>query len=173
MTDAQRVVPVAGEPELLKLYLNDHLAGSMAGLALARRLAAGHFGTAAAERLDTLAVEIEEDRVALVAIMSALGIRPMMYKGALAVVAERLARLKPNGHLRSRSPLSSLLELEGMRLGVEGKAACWRSLRALSDNDPRLDQEKLDELVKRARAQIQMLERLRMRAAVEALSDEV
>jgi hypothetical protein len=43
-------------------------------------------------------------------------------------IAERVGRLKSNGRIVRRSPLSSLLELEMLRLAVEGKAACWRTL---------------------------------------------
>jgi hypothetical protein len=43
-------------------------------------------------------------------------------------MGEKAARLKLNGHLLARSPLSSLEELEMLRLGVEGKAAGWRTL---------------------------------------------
>jgi hypothetical protein len=38
-----------------------------------------------------------------------------------------------------RSPLSDLEELELLRLGVEGKAAGWRTLRTQADTDARLD----------------------------------
>jgi hypothetical protein len=38
-------------------------------------------------------------------------------------------------HLTSRSPLSNLEELELLRLGVEGKAAGWRTLRVLACTD--------------------------------------
>jgi hypothetical protein len=43
-------------------------------------------------------------------------------------MGEKAARLKLNGHLLARSSLSSLEEVEMLRLGVEGKAAGWRTL---------------------------------------------
>jgi hypothetical protein len=69
-----------------------------------------------------------------------------------------------------RSPLSSLVELEVLRLGVEGKAAGWRTLRSQADRDSRLDSVRLDELIARARAQAVVLEELRVRAADEIVS---
>ena len=39
MTEDRKVVPVPARPELLGVYLNDHLAGAAAGTALADRLA--------------------------------------------------------------------------------------------------------------------------------------
>lgn len=76
-----------------------------------------------------------------------------------------MGRLKPNGRLFSRSPLSTLLELETMCLGVEGKAAGWRTLKFVADHDPRLDDELLEELLARAQRQADTLEELRIRAA--------
>ncbi len=154
---------------LLNIYLNDHLAGSSGGLALARRLAGNHRGTPAGSELAELARDVEEDRDALVGVMAAVGARTNPLKPVLALVAERVGRLKLNGTLLRRSPLSSVLELEMMRLGVEGKSSAWRSLREVAKNDPRLDAAQLDELIRRAKDQAQRLERLRTRAAAEAL----
>ena len=64
--------------------------------------------------------------------MAVLGLPVRHYKLSAAWAAEKAARLKLNGRLLSRSPLSSLEELEMLRLGVEGKAAGWRTLRALA-----------------------------------------
>ena len=52
-----------------------------------------------------------------------------------------------------------------MRLGVEGKAAGWRTLQLLADTDPRLDRARLLELIARAASQLKLLEDLRVRAA--------
>ena len=60
-------------------------------------------------------------------------------------------RTELNGHLLTRSPLSSLEELELLRLGVEGKAAGWRTLRELAQSGPRLDRARLDGPISRAR----------------------
>ena len=106
---------------LLTVYLNDHLAGATAGVALARRLARNHQGTAFQQQTADLAEQIMQDRRSLLEIMEALNIRPRKIKGALALLAERAGRLKLNGALFRRSALSSVTELEGMRLGVEGK----------------------------------------------------
>lgn len=59
-----------------------------------------------------------------------------------------------------------------MRLGVEGMAAGWRTLRAGAAADPRLDADHLDALIDRARAQIAALEQLRIEAAVEVFSGD-
>jgi hypothetical protein len=152
----------AESEKLLGIYLNDHLAGSSAGLALARRIADNHRRTTMGEATAEIAIEIGEDRVALIDLMSALGVRVKRSRNLAAVLAERAGRLKLNGRLLTRSPLSSVIELEGMRLGVEGKLAGWRSLRRLADDDARLDPVRLDELCQRAERQIDSLERMRI-----------
>jgi hypothetical protein len=156
-------------PSLLGIYLNDHLAGATAGTELARRMAAsGHLpdppGT-----LPRLASEIAEDRDALLEIMAALRIPVRTYKVYAAWAGEKAGRLKPNGRLRTRSPLSNLEELEMLRLGVEGKAAGWRTLRVAADRDSRLAAGRLDDLIARARRQGDLLEDLRVGAAARVI----
>ena len=154
--------------DLLGIYLNDHLAGATGGLELARRVAASHRGpgAGAAQRL---AAEVAQDRAALEDIMDALGIPVRAYKVCAAWIGEKAARLKLNGYLLARSPLSDLEELEMLRLGVEGKAAGWRTLRVLAETDERLDPGRLDELIARARGQADLLEELRVRAAGQVI----
>jgi hypothetical protein len=155
---------------LLGIYLNDHLAGATGGLELARRAAAslGPEG----DSLKRFAVEVAQDRACLRDIMAALGIQVRGYKVGAAWIGEKVARLKLNGHVLTRSPLSSLEELEMLRLGVEGKAAGWRTLRVLAETDDRLDPGRLDELVARARRQADLLEELRVRAADKVISHD-
>ena len=116
--------------DLLGIYLNDHLAGATGGKDLARRLARAERDQPDADVLDRLATEIAEDHVALLDIMATLDVPVRRYKTIAACAMEKASRLKPNGRLVTRSPLSRVLELEAMRLGVEGKAAGWRTLRA-------------------------------------------
>ena len=150
---------------LLGIYLNDHLAGATGGVQLARRLARAHRDSADGDTLSRLAAEIAKDRAALLGVMAVLSIPVRGYKVFAAVIGEKAARLKLNGYLTGRSPLSSLIELEMLRLGVDGKAAGWRTLRALADRDGRLDAARLDELIARAQSQDDILEELRVRAA--------
>jgi hypothetical protein len=150
---------------LLGIYLNDHLAGATGGTELARRMAASRHLPAPGGVLQQLADEIAHDRAALLAMMAALGIPARAYKLYAAWIGEKAGRLKPNGYLLARSPLSGLEELEMLRLGVEGKAAGWRTLRALADHEPRLDAGQLDELIRTARQQADLLEDLRVQAA--------
>ena len=154
-----------GQHGLLGIYLNDHLAGATGGTELARRVAAAHQGGETGDSLRRLAMDVAADRAALLDLMAALEIPVRAYKVYAGLIGERAGRLKPNGRLLARSPLSSLEELELLRLGVTGKAAGWRTLRLLAETDPRLDRGRLDELIARADSQLELLEDLRVRAA--------
>lgn len=159
--------------DLLGIYLNDHLAGATGGAQLALRAAAAHRGQAVGgAALQQFAGEVGEDRAELIAIMRTLGIALRAYKIYAGWIGERAGRLKLNGHLLSRSPLSSLEELELLLLAVEGKAAGWRTLRTLADSDGRLDAARLDELIARARRQADLLEQLRIQAVERVISPD-
>jgi hypothetical protein len=158
-----------GQHGLLGIYLNDHLAGATGGTELARRVAAAHQGGETGDSLRRLAMDVAADRAALLDLMAALEIPVRAYKVYAGLIGERAGRLKPNGRLLARSPLSSLEELELLRLGVTGKAAGWRTLRLLAEADPRLDRGRLDELIARADSQLELLEDLRVRAAQAVL----
>jgi hypothetical protein len=146
-------------------YLQDHYAGSAAGIELFRRAAQQQSDPAARTALTALLEEVENDRAALERFLAAVGKRPDPVKNAGAWLAEKLSRLKPNGELLHRSPLSDVIELEGLRLAVDGKAAGWRVLRRLAEDEDRFDRSELDRLLKSAADQIDLLERLRMAAA--------
>jgi hypothetical protein len=150
---------------MLGIYPNDHLAGATAGTELAHRIARSRGDGKDGGMLRRLAAEIAQDRTALLDIIAVLGVKVRRYKVGAAWIGEKAGRLKFNGHLFTRSPLSDLEELEMLRLGVEGKAAGWRTLRTLADTDTRLDPGRLDELISRARRQAALLEDLRVGAA--------
>ena len=141
------------------------------GLQLARRAAgSAEPGSESATVRKGLVREIAADRSALIKIMTTLGIKIRGYKMFAAWAGEKAGRLKFNGHLLTRSPLSDLEETEMLRLGVEGKAAGWRTLRAVAERDSRLDTGQLDELLARAARQSDEFESLRVRIAAQVLA---
>ena len=98
--------------------------------------------------------------------MSHLGVKPSTVKDAAGWTAEKLGRLKPNNSLVGYSPLSRVVELEGLVIGVTGKLALWESLRTAIGGT--LDGIDFDQLGTRAADQRGRLETLRKRAAAEA-----
>lgn len=153
----------------LSIYLNDHLAGATAGVELAKRTARSNIGTSYGGELERLRADIERDRASLVEIMTRLGVSRSPVKGPLAWSAEKIGRLKLNGRIRGYSPLSRVVEVEGLSIGVRGKIHLWTSLRELAARDERLEAGMLDELLARGRDQAGRLDDLRRRAVHEAL----
>jgi hypothetical protein len=133
---------MATEP--LEIYLQDHLAGSVAGRELAART------------MPDLALEIEEDQIILETLMNEMGIKPTRSKGFALWLAEKLSRPKqPQG----------LFALEMLALGIQGKMALWRALKQIADSDPHLGALDLDHLIDRAQRQFDDVERERIRKA--------
>lgn len=153
---------------LLEIYLADHLAAATAGVELARRAARSNAKGPFGEFLLPLAAEIEDDRRTLRRIVVELRFRESKAKEAVAWVGEKAARLKLNGRLRGYSPLSRLLELEALSIGVAGKLALWQSLQTVPGIGERLSGFDLEQLAERARRQRAEIEEHRVRAAREA-----
>jgi hypothetical protein len=152
----------------LAIYLNDHLAGSALGVELARRVSASNKDDAEmGEPLAELRSEVEADRETLVALMKRLEIRRDPLKPAGAWIAEKLGRLKPNGQLTGYSPLSRLLELEMLTIGIVGKLQMWGALAGTVG--PRVGEFDLAELSRRAARQRDAAEEMHRIAASRAL----
>ncbi|WP_141514635.1 hypothetical protein [Streptomyces zhaozhouensis] len=162
------VPPASGRA--LTVYLNDHLAGATAGVALAGRLARHRPAPAAADELTALAAEVRDDRARLRTLMRELGVSPRRSLALGAVLAERLGRLKPNGRLLRTAEARDVVELEAMLLGVQGKAALWRALAALPQIAATGRAAEVRMLLTRAERQAHLLERLRAEATRRTLS---
>ncbi len=160
---------MSASPErLLEIYLADHAAAATAGLELARRVARSNASSSFGQALQRLAGEIEEDRQTLKRVIAELGARESRAKEALAWAGERAARVKLNGQLKGYSPLSRVLELEGLSVGIAGKLALWQSLQTLPHVRERLPDLDLGELASRAQRQRDEVEKLRLQAVSNA-----
>lgn len=153
---------------LLATYLNDHMAGSVTGAELAKRATNQNEGTELGVLLGRLTREIEADGEVLESVMDAVGADRDKIKSALAWAGEKAGRLKPNGQIIGYSNLSRLIELEGLSLGIEGKARLWAALAEL--RDPRLAAFDFVALEKRAERQRGEIEPLRLAAAASAMT---
>jgi hypothetical protein len=162
-------MPAQLSTDRLTIYVNDHLAGSAFGRDLARRILRQNRGNEFEAALEQLAGDIEEDQDELEDLIDRLDVPVDQLKLAGGWVAEKVGRLKPNGQLRGYSPLSRLIELEGLAGGVQAKLALWRALREIAADEPLLDADRLDQLVGRAESQLDRLVGLQARAATLAL----
>lgn len=156
----------------LAVYLNDHLAGSAAGLRLAKRCVERERETELGRQLEGLVEEIERDREILQDVMSRVDAAQNPVKQAAANGAMLLTLV------RNRLPLLGagsgeicrLEEIELLSLGIEGKRLLWRALAALAKTDRRLKGFGFATLERKAQAQRDRLEAVRLELAAAAFA---
>jgi hypothetical protein len=136
--------------DLLGIYCNDHLAAATGGIELVSRMLGRHRGTTHEAKLEELLDELREERAALRSSMAALDIPVRQYKQVASWVGEKLARLKLNGHVLSRSPLSDLVEFEFIATAVLAKRCGFETLRVVAAAEKRLDAPLLDRMIAQA-----------------------
>lgn len=145
------------DTRLLEIYLDDHWAGAAAGQSLAKRLHRQNRDTEWRDELAQLAQQIADDNRILASMRTDFGFEGGSTKRLVALLAERVSRLKPNGHLTVYSPLSRLIECEAMEAGVWAKKRLWIALQEGCDDRPELQHHDLRALVSRADAQLELL----------------
>lgn len=111
-------------------YLNDHLSGADAGVALARRIS-----DQAGGGLTDLVSDIETDRKVLARLVEEVGDRRHSVKEVMGAVTERLSRLVLNPSLVGSAELVRLMEMEMLSMGIQGKVDLWETLARLADQD--------------------------------------
>lgn len=152
-------------PELLGIYVNDHLMAATGGVELVRRMLGTHRGDQYEQPLKQLLAELRDEKSAHLRMAETLGIPVRQYKQLASWVGEKLARMKPNGHLLSRSPLSDVVEFEFIASAVLAKRAGFETLREVAEAEPRLDKGLLDRLIRQADAQHEWLAEARREVA--------
>jgi hypothetical protein len=156
--------------DLLVAHMQHHWAAATGGLAFFRRVAGSPIPEAEG-LLDDLVREIAEDRETLRALMHAVGATPTRVGALAARGGEVLGRLKPNGHLLRRSPLTDVIETEALRVAVSGKRAGWDVLSDAAQDEARLDADLVQRLIERADSQLERLAALHATVAHNRLRD--
>lgn len=124
--------------ERLHIYLNDHLALLTGEIELIRRCRSENSLDPLASFLDAMLPEVEEQQSVVKDILQRTGGSVSALKQAGGWIAEKLGRLKLNDSLTEYSPLSRLLELEGLSLAAITRKMLWENLAATRDHDARL-----------------------------------
>ena len=150
--------------ELLPIYLNDHLAAATAGVDLAKRSAGSNAGTEFGEFLHDFAAEADAHRNLLEDVMARLEISRDQVKIGAGWLAEKLGRLKLNGRLVEYSPLSRVIELEGLMAGSNARRNLWRTLAAAAPGEPRIADIDFVQLIESAEQSVAKLEELHAHA---------
>jgi len=118
--------------------------------------------------LDDLCVAIGDDRRRLLVIMKTVRVTPNPLLGVVLQVGERVGRLKPNGRVLRRAPLSDLIEIEALIDAVSAKRAGWYALAAASPRVPVTNQ--VAELITRADDQLDRLRSIHATVAARVLT---
>lgn len=153
--------------ELLRIYLQDHFGASTGALELVKRAHGSNRGTEFEQPLARLRDDIREDRAVLRDAMARLGVERDRMKEAASWTAEKLGRLKLNGRLRGYSPLSRVVELEGLTMLVCGKRQLWDVLGEHGE-DARLHGLDFAAMAARSDAQLALIRDLHGRASALA-----
>lgn len=156
---------------LLNLYLSDHLTGASAGAARISRMAADFVDTPVFATLSSIDEEIHAERSFLQQLIHDLGMRELRHRQAVAVLGERIGRLKSNGRVFSRSPMTLMLEVELLRSAVIGKRGGWQTL-ADNAEELGLDPAVFHELAARALRQYQELDEVHAYARRRAFRED-
>jgi len=152
-------IPESIDGMLLGLYLSDHLTGSTAGVSRIERMAKAYSDTPVSSELDYVCAAIQRERELLKKLIHDLGVARRPHRQAAAWLLERVGRLKLNGRLFGRSPMTMVLEAELMRSAILGKLGCWQVLEELAP-DLGLDAATFAALGRDAQAQIEALSRV-------------
>lgn len=113
---------------LLGIYLDDHLAVAVGGCELVRRTLGETRDPAIRSFLEQLLPDLRDDCEAASRVARSLHRTPSRLKQRLAWAAEKAGRLKLNGALTGYSPLSRLVELEGIAGVLGASRALWTTL---------------------------------------------
>jgi hypothetical protein len=159
-------------PELLAVYCNDHIASAAGGIELVSRMIGAHKGSSYEQELRQLLDELRQEKSDLTAATRALGLPVRQYKQVAVWFAEKASRLKLNGHLISRSPLSSLVEFEFLASAVRGKRSGFETLRIAAEVDSRIDKVLFDSLIEQANRQYRWLTDARREVAAQVFGGD-
>lgn len=114
------------ERRYLRIYLAERLILAHGARRLASRVADTPDGALGAQVTTVLDADVQT----LTSLLRQLGARPPRVRMGAVALAERLGRLKLNGRIRDRSPLTDLQELDGLTIGLGALAQAWAALDA-------------------------------------------
>jgi hypothetical protein len=150
----------------LRAYLTDHLAGSVAGVGVAEKLAEQNPSN---EFFQGLVKAIKDDQATLERIMDTVGAQENPVKSAGAKVAQSIGTgLSGASGAGNAGDMGSVRECEGLAMGITGKLSLWTTLKEIGDGDERLSGFNYDRLIQDATAQRDGIESERLKMSRKA-----
>jgi nucleoside-diphosphate-sugar epimerase len=151
-------IPDSMDGGLFGLYLSDHFTGATAGLERIERMTRAYRDTPFHAELAEATEQLRGERELYRDLLRRLGVPLRRHRQVAAWLGEKVGRLKLNGRITQRSPMSAVLEAELLRSAVVGKIGGWRTLREHAD-EIGLDAAQFDELIDLDLRQLEMLDR--------------
>ncbi|MBO0608909.1 NAD-dependent epimerase/dehydratase family protein [Myceligenerans salitolerans] len=163
-------LPRTLDAQLLGLYLSDHFTAATAGLERMEFMSRSYRDTPFHAELAEVTEQLRAERELYRDLLDRLGVPRRPHRQMAAWLGERAGRLKLNGRIVRRSPMSAVVDAEFMRAAVTAKIGGWQTLRRYAD-DMGLDPGQLDELIGWAGSQIELLDRFHEYAGERAFRD--
>lgn len=165
-------LPTSTAHDALVAYLNDHLAGSVAAIALIDRIATAHEGTPLGRSMQEFHDVVCGEQELLRSLVAHLGGTENSVSQAMGWIGEKFSRFKIGPGTNDRTGLQLFEALEAISLGFWGRRALWRALGEVHQRAPLQVDADFDALADRAEAQLETLERFRLEAAMTALTPD-
>lgn len=155
----------------LGIYLNDHLAGSVAALELIEHLAKKFHGSHLEGFLADLHAEITADQDVVRSLIQTFEGNESAVRKAGAWIAEKLSHVKFGLGEHDVNGTGLLQALEALVIGITGKQLLWRALSSAAQRFPQLRGLDYAQLEERALAQRERVEEKRLAAARDAFRE--
>lgn len=150
----------------LRSYLTDHLAGSVAGVGVAEKIAEQNPNN---EFFQGLVKSIKEDQATLERIMDKVGAQENPIKSAGAKVAQSIGTgLSGASNEGNEGDMGSVRVCEGLMMGITGKLCLWTTLNEIAEADERLSAFTYDKLIQSAIDQRDGIEAERLKLSRKA-----
>lgn len=147
----------------LSVYLNDHLAGSVAALELLAVLEAELADSKAVVAIASVRSDIETEQQQLKALMQRLEITRSPTRQAVGWLGEKITQLKLRMDDADSGDLRLFEMLEVVTLGIQGKRGMWLALGVAAV--PGFEDVDYEGLVQRSEEQHRQMEALRLATA--------
>ena len=148
--------------EHLSTYLNDHLAGSVAGVGILEAAIEHIKNEPDSKLLADIKRENEQDKSELEHLMAALEIGQSTFRKASGWMSEKFAEIKLRVDDPGAGELFVFEALEALSLGIEGKRSLWLVLATVSESDAKLRVLDYKTLIQRAEDQRSRVEAIRI-----------
>jgi hypothetical protein len=151
----------------LNIYLTERVLVMRGGRRLVDRMRGRARQGPERDLIERVGDELERSERTLMSFLRQIGVAPPHVRLALVGLAERAGRLKPNGRVTTRSPLTDLEEFDALTLAIIAAGMTWSALDRADIARAELVRERAETCADLA-ASLEPLRRERARGALGA-----